>query len=88
MTLLELLEDWLHDTARTGLVLLSLLGVVPVAFAAGSAAWIVPGVVAGIVATVAVFVPLVRHWSPSRTWLTLVTVAAVDVGVILVLLSR
>ncbi len=87
MTLLELLEDWLRDTAMTGLVLLSLLGVVPVAFSAGSAAWIVLGVAAGIVATGAVFVPLVRHWSPSRTWLTLVTVAASDVAVILVLLE-
>jgi hypothetical protein len=88
MTLLELLGDWLHDTALTGLVLLSLLGVVPVAFAAGSALWMVLGVLAGIVATGAVFVPLVRHWNPSRTWVTLVTVAAFDVGVILVLLSR
>ena len=88
MTLLGLLEDWLRDTAMTGLVLLSLLGVVPVAFSAGSAAWIVLGVVAGIVATGAVFVPLFRNWSPSRTWLTFVTVAAYDVVVTLVLLSR
>jgi hypothetical protein len=88
MTLLELLEDWLRDTVMTGLVLASLLGVLPVAFSAGSVVWIVLGVVAGFVATGAVFVPLVRHWSPSRTWLTFVTVAAYDVGVILVLLSR
>ena len=40
------------------------------------------------VATAAVLVPLARHWSPVSTWLTMLTVAACDAAVILVLLAR
>ena len=87
MTLHELLEDWLRDVVVTGLVLLSLLGVVGAAFAADDAGWTALGVVAGLVATAAVFVPLARHWSPVSTWLTMLTVAVFDALVILVLLA-
>ena len=88
MTFLELLEDWLRDTVATGLALLSLLGVVAVAFAADQPAWTMLGTVAGVGATAAVLVPLARRWSPVSTWLTLLTVAVFDVAVILVLLAR
>ena len=88
MTLLELLADWLRDTVATGLALLSLLGVVAVAFTADQPAWTVLGVVAGVAATAAVLVPLARHWSLASTWLTMLTVALFDVAVILVLLAR
>jgi hypothetical protein len=88
MTFLELLEDWLRDTVATGLALLSLLGVVAVAFAADEPAWTVLGTLAGVGATAAVLVPLARRWSPVSTWLTLLTVAVFDVAVILVLLAR
>ena len=88
MTLLELLEDWLRDTVATGLALLSLLGVVSVAFTAeDEPAWTVLGTLAGVGATAAVLVPLARHWSPVSTWLTMLTVAACDAAVILVLLA-
>ena len=46
------------------------------------------GVVAGLVATAAVLVPLVRHWSRTRTWLALLLVTAFDMAVITVLLAR
>jgi hypothetical protein len=88
MTLLELLEDWLRDTVATGLALLSLLGVVAVAFAADEPAWTVLGTLAGVGATAAVLVPLARRWSRQSTWLTLLTVAGFDVAVILVLRAR
>ena len=88
MTLLELLEDWLRDTVATGLALLSLLGVVAVAFAADEPAWTVLGTLAGVGATAAVLVPLARRWSPISAWLTLLTVAVFDVAVILVLRAR
>ena len=88
MTLLELLEDWLRDVVATGLALLSLLGVVAVAFTADEAAWTMLGAVAGVVATAALIFPLARHWSLVSTWLTMLTVAAFDVAVILVLLAR
>ena len=87
MTLLELLEDWLRDIVATGLALLSLVGVVAVAFTADEPVWAALGVLAGTVATVALFVPLARHWSLLSTWLTMLTVAACDVAVILVLLA-
>jgi hypothetical protein len=85
MTLLELMEDWLRETVCTGLMLLSLLGVVAVSFSADGA-WTGLGVAAGLSATVAVFVPLARGWSPPRHWLTLLGVTVFDVVVILVLL--
>ncbi len=88
MTLLELLGDWLRDTVATGLALLSLLGVVAVAFAADEPAWMVLGTVAGVGATAAVLVPLAGHWSLVSTWFTMLTVAVFDVAVILVLLDR
>ena len=87
MTLLELLEDWLRDTVATGLAMLSLLGVMSATLSAGGA-WVIPGTLVGLGATVAVFVPLARHWSPVSTWLTMLTVAVFDVVVILVLLAR
>ena len=87
MTLLELLEDWLRDTVATGLALLSLLGVPAVAFTADEPAWTVVGTLAGVGATAAVLVPLARHWSPVSTWITMLTVAACDAAVILVLLA-
>ena len=86
MTFLGLLEDWLRDTVVTGLALLSLLGVVAVAFTADETAWRVLGAVAGVGAAAAVLVPLARHWSLVSTWLTMLTVAVFDVAVILVLL--
>jgi hypothetical protein len=88
MTLLELLEDWLRDTVATGLALLSLLGVVAVAFAADEPAWTVLGTLAGVGATAAVLVPLARRWGRQSIWLTLLTVAVFDVAVILVLRAR
>ena len=88
MTLWDLVEDWLRDTAMTGLVLVSLLGVVAAAFTGGGPVSTVLGVLAGLVATAAVLVPLVRHWSRSATWLGLGAVAAFDVAVIMALLSR
>ena len=88
MTLIELLEDWLRDIAATGLALLSSVGVVGVAFTAEEPVWTALGVLAGMAATVAPFVPLARHWSLVRTWLTMLTVAAFDVAVIIVLLAR
>ena len=88
MTLLELLEDWLRDTVATGLALLSLLGVVSVAFTAEDPAWTVLGTLGGLGATAAVLVALARHWSPVSTWLTMLTVAGFDATVILVLLAR
>ena len=88
MTLLELLEDWLRDTVATGLALVSLLGVVAVAFTAREPAWTVLGVLAGLGATAAVIVPLVHHWSLVSKWLTMLTVATFDVAVILVLVAR
>jgi hypothetical protein len=88
MTLLELLGDWLRDAVATGLALLSLLGVLAVAFAADEPAWMVLGTVAGVGATVAVLVPLARHWSLVRTWFTMLTVTVFDVAVILALLDR
>ena len=88
MTLLELLEDSLRDIVATGLALLSLVGVVGVAFSADEPAWTALGVLAGTLATVALFVPLARHWSLVSTWLTMLTVALFDVAVILVLLAR
>jgi hypothetical protein len=87
VTLLELVDDWLRDSVVSGLALLSLLGVVAVAFTADEPVWTALGVLAGMVATVALFVPLARHWSPGSTWVTMVTVAAFDVAVILVLLG-
>ena len=86
MTILELLEDWLRDTVATGLALLSLLGVPTVAFTAEEPAWTVLGTLAGLGATAAVLVPLAGHWSPVSTWITMLTVAACDAAVILVLL--
>ena len=88
MTLLEVLEDWLRDTVATGLALLSLLGVVPVAFTADEPAWTALGVVAGVGAAGAVLVPLARHWSLVSTWFTMLTVAVFDIAVILVPLAR
>ena len=88
MTLLELLEDWLRDIVATGLALLSLVGVVAVAFAPDESVWTVLGVLAGVAATVALLVPLARHWSLVSTWLTMLTVALFDVAVILVLRAR
>ena len=88
MTLLELLEDWLRDTVATGLALLSLLGVVAVAFTTDEPAWTVLGVLAGVAAAAAVLVPLACHWSLASTWLTMLSVALFDVAVILVLLVR
>ena len=88
MTLLELLEEWLRDTVATGLALLSLLGVVAVAFTADEPTWTVLGTLAGLGAAAAVLVPLARHWSPVSTWLTMLTVTMFDVVVILVLLAR
>ena len=88
MTLLELLEDWLRDIVATGLALLSLLGVVAVSFTADEPLWTAFGALAGVAATVALFIPLARHWSLVSTWLTLLTVAVFDVAVILVLLAR
>ena len=88
MTFLELLEDWLRDIVATGLALLSLLGVVAVAFTADEPVWTALGVLAGTVATVALFVPLARHWGLVSTWLTMLTVAGFDAAVILVLLAR
>jgi hypothetical protein len=88
MTLIELLEDWLRDIVATGLALLSLSGVVAVAFTADEPVWTALGVLAGMAATVAVFVPLARHWRLVSTWLAMLTVAAFDVAVILVLLAR
>ena len=61
---------------------------VAVAFAADELAWTVLGVLGGMVATVAPFVPLARHWSLVSTWLTMLTVAVFDVAVILVLRAR
>ena len=46
------------------------------------------GVLAGMAATVAPFVPLTRHWSRVGTWLTMLTVAVFGVAVIIVLLAR
>ena len=88
MTLVELLEDWLRDIVATGLALLSLVGVVAVAFTAEEPVWTAFGVLAGTVTTVALFGPLARHWSLVSTWLTMLTVAVFDVVVILVLLAR
>ena len=88
MTLIELLEDWLRDVVATGLALLSLLGVVAVAFTADEPVWTALGVLAGMASTVAVFVPLARHWSRVGTWLTMLTVAVFDVAVMIVLLAR
>jgi hypothetical protein len=88
MTLLEILEDWLRDTVATGLALLSLLGVNSVAFTADEPLWTMLGAMAGVGAAVAVLVPLARHWSLVSTWLTMLTVAVFDIGVILVLLAR
>ena len=88
MSLLELLEGWLRDSVVSGLALASLLGVVAVAFTSDEPVWTSLGVLAGMVATVALFVPLARHWSPVGTWVTVLTVAVFDVAVILVLLAR
>jgi hypothetical protein len=87
MTLIELLEDWLRDIVATGLALLS-LGVVAVAFTADGPVCTALGVLAGMAATVAPFVPLARHWSRVGTWLTMLTVAVFDVAVMIVLLAR
>ena len=88
MTLIELLEDWLRDIAATGLALLSSVGVVGVAFTAEEPVWTAIGVLAGMAATVAPFVPLARHASLVSTWVTMVSVATFDAAVILVLLAR
>ena len=88
MTLADLVEDWLRDMVVSALALLSLLGVLGAALSAGRPAWIVLGVLGGVVATVALFVPFARHLSLVSTWLTMLTVAVFDVAVILVLLAR
>ena len=88
MTLVELLEDWLRDIVATGLALLSLVGVVAVAFTADEPVCTALGVLAGTAAAAALLVPLARHWSLVSTWLTMLIVAAFDVAVILVLLAR
>jgi hypothetical protein len=88
MTLLEILGDWLRDTVATGLALLSLLGVISVAFTADEPVWTMLGAMAGVGAAGAVLVPLARHWGLVSTWLTMLTVAVFDIGVILVLLAR
>ena len=50
--------------------------------------WTALGVVVGLTATAAVLVPLFRHWRPSRTWLTMLVVALVDVAAILAIVTR
>ena len=75
MTLLELLHDWLRDSVVSGLALVSLWGVVAVASTADEPVWAALGVLAGVVATVTLFVALAGHWSPVGTWLTMLVVA-------------
>jgi hypothetical protein len=78
---------WLLDAVMLATGLSALIAMVG-AFSAGAAIWSALGVVAAGVTALAMFGPLFRHWSPSRTWLTMLTAMAVNLGVILVLLAR
>lgn len=80
----SLAEAWLRDTATYAVVLLS-LGVLLAGLAADGTGSAVAGVLVGLAAAAAAVLPTIKHWRPSRTWLALVVVAAVDVAVIVVL---
>jgi hypothetical protein len=83
----DLAHRYLLEKILFGVVLLSVV-VVFAAFDDGGAVSTSFGAAVGLGAATTALMPFLRHWSHSSTWLTLLTVAAVDLGVILVLESR
>ena len=75
---------WLHEALMFGALLLGLVAMGE-GFSAGGAFRAAVGVVTMVGTVLAVFGPVVRHWRPLSTWVTLVTATAFDLGVILVL---
>jgi hypothetical protein len=84
MVVAVLAELWLRGRFMIVTVVFS-LGAMISALSAQGAVWTVMGAVAIAGAATAFFGPLVRPWSPSRTWLIMLTTLAFDLGVILVL---
>ena len=79
-----LAERWVREKLMILTVVLSLVAMVE-ALSAHRAAWAAVGVLAMTGALTALFGPLLRPWSPLRTWLIMLTTVAFDLGVILAL---
>ena len=83
----DLAHRYLLERILFGVCLLSVV-VVFAALDGGGAVSTYCGAGVGVGAAITAVMPFLRHWSHSSTWLTLLTVAGVDLGVILVLESR
>jgi len=84
LTVAPFAELWLREKFVILTVVLS-LGAMIEAWSVGSAPWAVAGLLAVTGVATALIGPLLRPWRPSRTWLIMLTTAAFDLGVILLL---
>ena len=82
----SLAEAWLRDTALEAVCLLS-LGTALAGLSPGGA-WVLVGITVGLAGAAIAVTAAVRQRRRSPIWLTMLAVAAMEVGVILVMVAR